>query len=273
MTSQIPTNSYGISVGSASTSPLITIIESRAPTGNDGPNQKYLIGQRWVNSVANNAEYFLLSYVSSSGVVQANWIQLSAGSGILEFLQGNSGPPVGPTAGVVNVLGDSSGIQTTGSGSTLTVTLANIPNASLANSSITLVAGTGISITTSPVSLGGSTTISSTVAGFTWSVITSSTQNLVANNGYISNAGGVITYTLPTIAAVGDSFRITGLPSSGGWTIVENLNQSIVYGSKQTTATTGSLSSTVNTDSVYLVCAVANLTFLAQDSIGNLTTV
>lgn len=273
MTTPVATNNYAISVGAASTAPFITIIEARAPTGNDGPNQKYLVGQRWVDSSNGNLEYFLLGYISSAGVVQANWVILSSGSAVIEFLEGNTGGPIAPVSGIINVVGDSSGIQTAGSGNTLTSTLANIPNSSLLNPSITLVAGMGISITTSPVSLGGSTTISATGAGFTWSVITSGSQNLESGMGYFANDTGRVTFTLPNTAALGDSFRVSGLPTGNGWTITENAGQSIVYGVRQTIATTGSISSTVNTDSVYLVCAVANLVFVAQDSIGNLTVV
>jgi hypothetical protein len=272
MNTPVGTFNYAQSVGSASTNPFITIIESRAPTGNDGPNQKYLVGQRWVNASDGHAEYFLLGYISSGGVVQANWTQLSGGSGNIQTLTGDTGGPISPVAGNINIVGDGlSGATFHGAGNTLTAVLSAIPNTALLDSSITLVAGVGISISASPVFLGGTTMISATGAGFTWSVITSGSQNLVAGNGYFSNAGGVVTYTLPNSAAVGDSFRVSGLPTGNGWTIIENAGQSIVYGSKQTTATTGSLSSTVNTDSVYLVCAVANLVFVAQDSIGNLT--
>ena len=273
MTSPVASNNYAIANGASSTAPFITIIESRAPTGNDGPNQKYLVGQRWVDAGDGHAEYFLLGYISFAGVVQANWVQLSGGSGNLQTLTGNTGGALSPDSGNINIVGDSSGIQTSGSGSTLTATLASIPNTSLANSSITLVSGAGISITTSPVSLGGSTTISSTVTGFTWSVITSLSQNLVASSGYFANSTDIVVFTLPTTAAVGDSFRVSGLPTGNGWSIIENAGQSIVYGAKQTTIATGSLSSTVNTDSVYLVCAVANTLFVVQSSIGNLTVV
>lgn len=272
MTTPVASNNYAQTFGTSSTGPFITIIMPRAPTGNDGPQQGLKVTQRWVDSSDNHTEYFLLSYISTGGIVQANWIQISAGSGTLETLTGNTGV-ASPVAGNINVVGSvPSGISTAGSGDTLTATLANIPNSSLTNSSITLVAGPGISITTSPVSLGGSTTISNTAAEVTWNLVTSNTQNLVPANGYVSdNVASLITYTLPSTAAFGSIIRITGINTGFGWIIQQNAGQQVLVGAMQTTVTTGSVASTDSTDSIELLCAKADLLFVALDWVGNLT--
>lgn len=54
------------------------------------------------------------------------------------------------------------GVTLTGGSNTLSIGLVAVPNSALANSSITVVGGSGISVTGSPVSLGGSVTISAT---------------------------------------------------------------------------------------------------------------
>ncbi len=135
----------------------------------------------------------------------------------------------------------------------------------------TLTPGTGVTITNAA----GSITINCTGAGLTWTVVTGATQAAAANNGYISNAAsGGVSYTLPSTIAVGSTVRITGLSGASGWVIHQNAGQSIQFGiSTTTTGTGGSLASTQNTDTVELVCAVANTTFLCVDSLGNILVV
>lgn len=158
MTNPVTQRPYLVANGTGTIFP--TVVFDRAPAVTDF---NFPITQRWIDTSDENAEWFLLGFLSSVGVVSPNWVQLSSGTGTVETLTGNTGGAVGPDGTqTIHVIGDSSGIQFAGNPgtNTLTASLANIPNSSLANSSITLVAGTGISINTSPVSLGGSTTIS-----------------------------------------------------------------------------------------------------------------
>jgi hypothetical protein len=191
--------------GRTSTNPFITIIKNRAPTGNDGINNSLQVGQRWIDSAASNQEYFLLDFIASQGIVQANWVELGGSNGV-ESLTGNSGGAVPPTSsGNINVVGDgTTGGLFVGSPSTdtLTLTLNAIPNSALANDAISLVAGTGISISTSPVVLGGTTTISATNAGDTTSLT--------------GNSGGAVSPTSGNINVVGDgtTISIVGNPST-----------------------------------------------------------
>lgn len=135
----------------------------------------------------------------------------------------------------------------------------------------TLTAGTGINI----VNSSGSITIAVTGGGESWTVVTAATQAIAINNGYISNAaGGGVTYTLPATAPVGSVIVITGLSGGSGWVIAQNAGQSVQFGTSTTTVGVGgSLASTHNTDTVTMVCAVANTTFIVLESLGNITVV
>lgn len=135
----------------------------------------------------------------------------------------------------------------------------------------TLTAGTGVAITNGS----GSITISVTGGGESWTVVTAATQAMAINNGYISNAAsGRVTYTLPATAAVGAVMVVTGLSGGSGWAIHQNVLQSVQFGASTTTVGTGgSLTSTGNTDTVTMVCAVANTTFIVLESMGNITVV
>jgi len=129
-----------------------------------------------------------------------------------------------------------------------------------------LTSGTGISISNGS----GTITINSIGSGITWNVETTSTA-LAVNNGYIANGAG-ITFTLPSTASVGDVIEISGI--SGDWTIAQNASQLIHFGNQvTTTGVGGSLASTNASDSVKIVCAVTNTTFVVLSSIGNITIV
>ena len=83
----------------------------------------------------------------------------------------------------------------------------------------------------------------------------------------------LITATLPTTAVLGAEFKIVG-KATGLWTIAQNSGQSIVFGNTTTTTgVSGSLSSTLASDCVSLVCTTANNVFTVYNSMGNLTVV
>lgn len=109
---------YTIATGTASTSPFINVITTRQPTVND---IQYPVQKRWINTTS-GLEYILTNFTSTGGVVQANWLLLSAGSGVLLTLTGNFGPPVAPIAGNIFMQGDNSTITITGVSATATLT-------------------------------------------------------------------------------------------------------------------------------------------------------
>lgn len=142
----------------------------------------------WVDTLNKNA-YLLVN--KALGV--ADWVLLGGSPGNLETLTGNDSVVVVPSIGNINVLGDNaSGITFTGSGSTLTGTLGAIPNSSLTHSSITFVAGTGISVSTSPVSLGGTTTISVTGSGVVQTLSDDVSASITPSSGNIQLVGHVV---------------------------------------------------------------------------------
>jgi hypothetical protein len=165
-------------------------------------------------------------------VSQAGLISVAGGGGSIQFVE-NTGSAV-PSAGIVNVLGGS-GIQTSGSGNTITIT--------------------------------------ATGSGVTWQAISAS-QTLAPENGYFCvSPGGALSLALPAVSTLGNEI-IVSLDGATSFTITQGAGQSIKFGSSvTTTGVGGSLGSTQQGDTVVLVCSVANLRWNVIDSIGNPTVV
>lgn len=111
-------------------------------------------------------------------------------------------------------------------------------------------------------------------SGFTWNeVVVMGPTSMVANNGYVANNAGLVTLTLPVTAAFGTVIRVAG-KGAGGWIISQNAGQTIHFGSSDTTpGVGGSLASTLQYDSVELLCTVADTEWTVLSVIGNLTVV
>ena len=106
---------------------------------------------------------------------------------------------------------------------------------------------------------------------FPWTDVTTTSQSMAINNGYTANNAGLVTLTLPSTAAYGSIVRVSG-KGAGGWTIAQNSGQTIHFGSvNTTTGTGGSLSSTLQYDTVESLCSTANTDWTVQFSIGNIT--
>lgn len=131
--------------------------------------------------------------------------------------------------------------------------------------SITASGGISVSNTTGAIAFTGSGT------GVTWVDQSGASVTMAVNTAYVCDDGAsLVTLTLPATAALGSVFGIVG-KGSGLWTIAEASGQSIHFGNVTTTTTTGSLSSTLQYDSVWLVCITANTVFAVYNSIGNIT--
>ena len=110
-------------------------------------------------------------------------------------------------------------------------------------------------------------------ASFTWNSVAGTSQTLATLNGYVNQNAGLTTFTLPGTASFGDVFAIAGV-GAGGWTIAQGSGQSIIVGTAtSTTGLAGSVSSTLASDTIYLLCVTANTTFKAFQWAGNLTVV
>src|SRR5690606_38102793 len=109
--------------------------------------------------------------------------------------------------------------------------------------------------------------------GFTWNEITGTSSGMAVNNGYIANNAGLVTLTLPASAALGSVIEVAG-KGSGGWSIAQNSGQTIHFGAQNsTTGVGGSISSTLQYDTIRIVCTTADTDFVVLSSVGNLTVV
>ncbi|MBS0625697.1 MAG: hypothetical protein JSS32_06575, partial [Verrucomicrobia bacterium] len=106
--------------------------------------------------------------------------------------------------------------------------------------------------------------------GLYWNDITGTSSGMTVNSGYLADNAGLVTLTLPATSPIGTNIVVVGF-GTGGWTIAQNAGQSIRFGTMSTTVGTGgSLSSTNQYDTVYLLCTVADTTFNVIKSIGNI---
>jgi len=203
------------------------------------------VGTASLNALITGQDNTCLGYFAGAAYVGAESSNILIGSGV----QG--------TAAESNVIR----IGTTGSGNQQQnkCFIAGITGVTASNAQlVTINSSTGqLGVTTSDI--------------FTWNVV-SSNQTGTTNNGYIFvAAGGALTISLPTTSSVGDMFRVV-LDGATSWQITQALGQQIRLASATTTSgATGSLTSTAQGNAVTLVCRVANTTWTAVSSIGNIT--
>lgn len=133
----------------------------------------------------------------------------------------------------------------------------------------TITGNSGITITNGA----GSITISGSASSIGWNVVTTD-QSMFAESGYIANSSSLLTFTLPTTAAVGTVLAAINY-NTGGFSIAQNSGQFIRVGtSVSTTGVGGSVSSSAQGDSIYLVCVIANTSWITIGGVqGTLTIV
>lgn len=87
----LPTNLYPVGQGNVSSNPFVWEFQARDPTTNDlnWPIQKF-----WLNTTNNNI-WFLKSFISSNGVVTANWVQFNSGVNPIETFTVDAFTPPG----------------------------------------------------------------------------------------------------------------------------------------------------------------------------------
>lgn len=209
-----------------------------------------------------------------------------------------------PALNVLTVSGGE-GIDTSGSGSTLTIAG---EDASDTNKGIASFVAADFSVTSGAVSLvdtvvksigsdSGSATPSSHTfsivgangistsgsgatitidgsgvgGGITWNEVTGTSQSAAVDNGYYTNNASLVTVTLPDTAAAGSIVRVAG-KGAGGWKVGQNAGETIHFlGTDTTTGTGGSLASTTQYDAVELLCTTANTDWVVISSMGNIT--
>jgi hypothetical protein len=160
---------------------------------------------------------------------------MSGASGVVDFLEGNTGGPVPPNVSNTIMLVGSGGITVTGNAGTNTLT----------------ISGSGETA---------------------WNLIATS-QPLVSNQGYICVGGAALSLSLPAVSALGDIIEVT-LDGSTSFSITQGAGQSIRFGNLSTTiGVGGSISSTQQGDTFRMVCQTANLKWNVLSSMGNPTIV
>ncbi len=173
-----------------------------------------------------------LSNFSSAGFGVAATGFVTLATSVAQLFTANTGSAT-PSSNNLNVLGGG-GIQTSGSGATLTIAVS-----------------------------GG---------GFTWVDATSATQALAVQTGYVTDRGGGVTYTLPATAVLGDTIKIVG--KLGLATITPNANQQILIGSASgAVGVTGTAASNNVGDCLELICitAGASTVWRADSVVGTWT--
>ncbi len=155
------------------------------------------------------------------------------------------------------------GTQGTGDGQQDTCFIAGIRGTTVASPQF---------VTVDPNGQLGSSAASPGGGGLAWSVITASP---ITNpgNGYFTNGGAPVVVTLPVASAVGDQLALSAM-NANGWVLAQNSGQFVqMTNQASTTGAGGSLASTAIGDSIYLVCNIANTSWIVQSSMGNITIV
>ena len=259
------TTQYNVIIGGASTA-LANVAPSSTPGialvsqgSSANPSFSTVVAAGGGTGLTSLTQYYTLV---GNGTGNVSLIAPSATSGIPYISQGSSSNPVFGTA----VVGGG------GTGNTTFTAYSVICAGTTATGAFQNVSGVGTSgqVLTSNGASALPTWHASGSSVYPWTDITTTTQTIAINNGYTSNNAGVVTFTLPSTAAYGSTFRICG-KGAGGWSIAQNSGQTINYGSVTTTSGTGgSLSSSLQYDTVEVLCTVANTTFTVLSSQGNL---
>ncbi len=128
----------------------------------------------------------------------------------------------------------------------------------------TLTAGNNISIANAQNAI----TITAAGAHDVWEVISAS-QTLDPDTSYVCAGGGALDLLLPPTSAVGDMIVVL-LDGSTSWSITQADGQQVRYGNSETTlGAAGSITSTLQGDSLTLVCVVADSRWAVLAGVGN----
>lgn len=110
-------------------------------------------------------------------------------------------------------------------------------------------------------------------AGFIWVPVPGAAQAMTPWVGYWTQNTSLTVFTLPAACPEGSIMRIAGI-GTGGWALHQNAGQKIVVSRFSTTVGIGgSVQATAITDSIELLCVVADTIWLAVTYDGNLTIV
>ncbi len=208
-----------------------TVVAGTSPLKTAGSGSTLTINAQISQALAAaDATKIGLSNFSSAGFGVAATGFVTLATSVPQLFTANTGTAT-PSSNNLNILGGG-GIQTAGSGATITVAVS-----------------------------GG---------GFTWVDATGATQTIAVQNGYLTDRGGGVSYSLPATAAIGDTFIILG--KLGLATITQAASQQILIGSSSSTSgATGTCVSNNVGDSITLTCITTNNIFRASSVVGTWT--
>lgn len=213
----IPNVLYPVANAAASSNPFVDEFKPRDPTPND---VSYLTQKKWLNT-ATGAFWELQNFVSSNGLVTANWIKI--GSTIAaETLTGNTGGAVPSTGNNINVVGDGTYITTVGTPATSTLTIEpggglttlyteNTGTAASSAGNLNVLGGTGIGTVGSgnTITINADASIATTYTANTGSAVpTLNNLNILGGTG-ITTSGSGNTITIVSTGVMGAINQIT----------------------------------------------------------------
>jgi hypothetical protein len=206
---------------------------------------------------------------STSGA--GNTITINAADAVPLTFTEDSGSAT-PAANNINIFGGTA-ITTSGAGDTVTISLdGDVADQYTCDSGIAVPSGNNLNVFgAGGISTTGAGDTITITGGVAWNVITVvGPTSMSCNNGYIANSASRVQLTLPLTAAVGCIIRVVGL-NTGGWQINQNASQNIrIVDSVSTTGVGGMVQSSEANAALTIVCVVANTSWIALSSAGNL---
>lgn len=176
--------------------------EAQRDPGQYDNGPQYNVGDEWQNTVTKSIwQLVSLAGTSTSAGALANWVQIGATSGTVTNLTGNSGGLVAPTAGNINVIGDTVGINIVGTPGTSTLTVSLVGGGIAAQSFVT-ASGTAVPNAAGVINITNGTGISWVAAG--------NTISAAATGGTGTVTGLFTTFDSHTVTPTAGVIQIAG---------------------------------------------------------------
>ena len=209
--------------GTSTTTNLVIML--RDPLTND---VNYPVGIFWINTQGQSL-WYLNSFSSFGGYVQALWLQVQEVAGTLETLTGNSGGAVSPSLQNINIVGDGTTATVVGNPGTNTLTISSI--------------GSG---------------------AFTWTNKNISFAAAAANGYFITNTA---TATLPASPSLGDTIEF--IVDTTAILTIQAVGSQKIRIANSLSSTAGTAVNSLQGDSLTLIYSDTTTSWVALDLNGS----
>lgn len=228
------------------------IVDRRDPLTSDFNN--FYLGTWWLNSSTSS-----LFYLAAVADGLATWINISSSSGAVQTLTADTGGPVSPTAGNINVVGDGTTIDIVGNPGTSTLTISAInltPTETLTGNSggpvsptagnINIVGAGPLTVTgnpgTSTLTINQSGAVSTSFVTQSGTAVPSAGALTIHGANGITTSGAGSTVTISAAGTVAEHFITnpatgTATPAAGVLTLAAGTGATIVAGGSTVTIT------------------------------------